>query len=106
MGIGYQRATGDEVGDRHRAEIGIGQHHNKPQPRHNDCVLLQLVFLSPCSYKFHMQLQPPPYPKPQRLTLYRFVAVCCMVPAGYLMGVPVTSYSLGIGSEHVEFAGA
>lgn len=26
--------------------------------------------------------------------------------AGYLMGVPVTSYSLGIGQEHVEFAEA
>lgn len=26
--------------------------------------------------------------------------------AGYLMGVPVTSYSVGIGQEHVEFAGA
>jgi hypothetical protein len=25
---------------------------------------------------------------------------------GYLMGVPVTSYSLGIGQEHVEFAEA
>jgi hypothetical protein len=27
-------------------------------------------------------------------------------PAGYLMGVPVTSYGLGIGQEHVEFAEA
>lgn len=34
-------------------------------------------------------------------------AVCWRVlpAAGYLMGVPVTSYSVGIGQEHVEFAG-
>jgi hypothetical protein len=31
-------------------------------------------------------------------------AGCCL--AGYLMGVPVTSYSLAIGEQHVEFAEA
>lgn len=34
------------------------------------------------------------------------VALCWLLLPGYLMGVPVTSYSVGIGSEHVEFAGA
>ena len=30
--------------------------------------------------------------------------MCLFLQIGYLMGVPVCSYSLGIGQEHVEFA--
>jgi hypothetical protein len=35
---------------------------------------------------------------------YKIFACCCLLSffAGYLMGVPVTSYSLAIGEQHVE----
>jgi hypothetical protein len=42
------------------------------------------------------------------LLLFLLMMTCgaCGYFAGYLMGVPVTSYSLAIGEQHVEFAEA